>query len=413
MTLFRREAVVEQQNRLSGSVLITQPIPATLLIYFLALIMSAALIFVSVCSFARKETVRGYVVTDTVVTQLYAPRNGIVESVFVKEGQHLIAGQSLLNLVSSIYLPDGESAHKRLLDQLDTRIKELRMRITLEEKQYTQEKDRLKALIAGMREERRHLQNQYELQKQRFSLLTEQRKNISKILKQGAISNADWLAREEKYLSFNQEIEAVSQQIARFQKDLRDAEISLQALPDKHAARQSELRDLQQQYLRQQTDIEMQGSITLKAPQLGKVSTLQVKPGQSLAASDFLLSILPEGSHLEALLFIPSRAVGFIQKNQTVKLLYDAFPYQRFGVQFGTIEHISETAQLPQELNASFMLQEPAYKAKVKLDKQEIIAYGNPHSLQPGMLLTAEIILEKRSLLEWLLEPVLSVSRKM
>lgn len=413
MALFRQEAIAQQQNRLSGSVLITQPLSATLVIYFLALIMSAALVFAFFGHFARKETVRGYVVTSAAVTQLYAPRNGMVESVLVKEGQHLMAGQSLLSIVSKVYLPDGELAHKRLGDQLDTRIKELGIRITLEEKQYEQEKERLKAVIAGMKKEYRHLQNQYDLQKKRFSLLTEQRKNINKILKQGVISNADWLASEEKYLSFNQEIEAVSQHIARFQKELHDAEITLQALPDKHAARQSELRDLQLQYLRQQTDAEMQNSITLKAPQSGKVSTLQVKAGQSVTASDFLLSILPEGSHLEVLLFIPSRAVGFIQKNQTVRLLYDAFPYQRFGVQFGTVEHISEMAQLPQELGAAFMLQEPVYKAKVKLDRQDIMAYGTLHSLQPGMLLTSEIILERRSLLEWLFEPVLAVSSKM
>jgi membrane fusion protein len=54
------------------------------------------------------------------------------------------------------------------------------------------------------------------------------------------------------------------------------------------------------------------------------------------------------------------------------------------------------------------MLREPAYRVKVALARQSIDAFGREVALQPDMTLSADIILEKRSLLEWLFEPLFS-----
>jgi len=49
---------------------------------------------------------------------------------------------------------------------------------------------------------------------------------------------------------------------------------------------------------------------------------------------------------------------------------------------------------------------------RVSLAAEEIVAYGQHHALQPGMLLTAEVILDRQSLLRWLFDPLYAVSRK-
>jgi membrane fusion protein len=46
---------------------------------------------------------------------------------------------------------------------------------------------------------------------------------------------------------------------------------------------------------------------------------------------------------------------------------------------------------------------------EVALGEQEIRAYGNAVPLQPGMTLSADVVLEQRSLISWLLEPILSL----
>jgi membrane fusion protein len=54
-------------------------------------------------------------------------------------------------------------------------------------------------------------------------------------------------------------------------------------------------------------------------------------------------------------------------------------------------------------------LKEPAYRITASLERSDINAYGKTIPLQADMLLKADIILEKRSLLRWFLDPLLSV----
>jgi membrane fusion protein len=53
------------------------------------------------------------------------------------------------------------------------------------------------------------------------------------------------------------------------------------------------------------------------------------------------------------------------------------------------------------------------YRITVRLSKQEIKTYGRPQALQAGMLLDADILQETRSLYEWVLEPLFSLSGKL
>ena len=64
---------------------------------------------------------------------------------------------------------------------------------------------------------------------------------------------------------------------------------------------------------------------------------------------------------------------------------------------------------LPTEVDMPVSLTEPVYQVNVQLDQQQIAAYGEQVPLQAGMLLSADIVLEQRSLLSWLFEPLFSL----
>lgn len=112
-------------------------------------------------------------------------------------------------------------------------------------------------------------------------------------------------------------------------------------------------------------------------------------------------------------MFLPSRAIGFVEKNQKVLIRYDAFPYQRYGLYGGRIVQIAETVINPNEISIQLPIQEPVYRIKVELDKQTVNAYNKEMPLQTGMSVAAEIILEERSLGQWLLEPIYSLRGKL
>lgn len=104
---------------------------------------------------------------------------------------------------------------------------------------------------------------------------------------------------------------------------------------------------------------------------------------------------------------MPSHAVGFIKPGQRINLRLDAFPYQKFGVQHATVAQIGRSNERS-ETNG-FNGGQPFYRLIADLDKQSITAYGKEQRLLPGMSVSAEIRVEHRTLMEWLLEPLYSL----
>ena len=51
-----------------------------------------------------------------------------------------------------------------------------------------------------------------------------------------------------------------------------------------------------------------------------------------------------------------------------------------------------------------------AVRAAVTLDQQSVAAYGQAQALVPGMQLEADVLLDRRRLIEWLFEPVLGIA---
>jgi membrane fusion protein len=153
---------------------------------------------------------------------------------------------------------------------------------------------------------------------------------------------------------------------------------------------------------------EMQRAVVLRAPRDGVISAVLLKEGQMAAAGQTTLLLLPAGSVLQAQLLVPSRAVGFIEPDSRVVLRYQAFPYQKFGQHYGRVADVSRSALMPSEVQALVGQQtkEPLYRVQVALDSQTVMAYGKAEAVKPGMAVDADILMEKRTLLEWVFEPL-------
>jgi membrane fusion protein len=131
-----------------------------------------------------------------------------------------------------------------------------------------------------------------------------------------------------------------------------------------------------------------------------------------VSAGTTLATIIPQGAPLEAHLYAPSRSIGFVRPGQDVLLRYPAYPHQKFGSHRGRIASISRNAMPPGELGFAPAdgSREPLYRIKVELDSQSIDAYGRPEPLKAGMQVEADILLDRRRLIEWIFEPLLSLS---
>ena len=104
-------------------------------------------------------------------------------------------------------------------------------------------------------------------------------------------------------------------------------------------------------------------------------------------------------------MYVPSHAIGLIQVGQPVRLLYDAFPHEQFGTASGKVEAIAGFVSLPSDVPQTFGVREAAYKVRIAVDADHVADRQARYALRPGMLLGAEIILERRSLAQWLFAP--------
>jgi membrane fusion protein len=145
------------------------------------------------------------------------------------------------------------------------------------------------------------------------------------------------------------------------------------------------------------------------APISGRISNLNVRKGYAVDAQRLVMAIVPDGAALEAELFVPTSAAAFVKVGQEVRLLYDAFPYQRFGSGTGSIVQVSQNAVVPGDLATPQAFDEPVYVVRVRLGDATMTAFGEKVSLKPGMTLKANVVLEQRSIFAWIFEPLYAV----
>ena len=129
------------------------------------------------------------------------------------------------------------------------------------------------------------------------------------------------------------------------------------------------------------------------------------------------MTVVPDNASLQIELYAASQNAGFIRPGQRVALRFAAFPYQKFGVQYGTIREISRTTLTPSDLLSvspvTWKENEGRYRVIVRPENPFILAYGKKEPLRPGMTLEGDVNLDTRPLWEWLTEPLWSLKGKL
>jgi membrane fusion protein len=233
--------------------------------------------------------------------------------------------------------------------------------------------------------------------------------SVTGLTARGIVSELEYKKRQVAALEQKQKLDSLNQQLAARQNQLTETRSSLEQLPTVTAGKIQSLRSELATAEQRIAEITGRRAYEIRAPAAGRVTTLQATVGQSVDTTHPELEILPDDSVMQAELFVPTRAIGFVRPGQEVRILYDAFPYQQFGTYRGRVIEISQTILTRTDTFGPIELKEPAYRVKVALDRPDIDAYGKRIPLQADMLLRADIILEKRTLMRWFLDPLLSV----
>jgi membrane fusion protein len=405
--LFRQEAIDAQREKFFGEATIARPLPFWVLT-LLAAIVAASVITIAIWGqYQRRERVEGFLALDVGAARVSIPDAGRVTELKVREGQDVEAGaplarisfeRSTQNSQSTATLISNEIAQRRsLLEKEQLQLKEIG----------DQQLIQLRKKITDLQSEVAQIDREMKLQDQRLASAREQAKRFTDLAREKFVS--DIVARQKQDEVTDQEIrmQTLKRQQITLQRDLSNARLEEPTLALKSRAQidqvSRQISETQQTLATE--DAKREAIIT--APVTGTVTNIAVAQGQSVAADSLLATVLPKGSVLHGELLVPTRAIGFVTKGKQVVMRYEAFPFERFGQYQGVISDVSQTVWSAGERVGPMSAREPVYRVAVTLEKQAVNAMGQDIPLRPGMLVNADILLEKRSLLEWMFEPVM------
>ena len=270
----------------------------------------------------------------------------------------------------------------------------------------------LGARVRGMASELAQLQGAIATQTERLASSRKTFERHEELVRQQFVSEMQLSQQREQVLDQQARLQALERSRSAQQREIASLEAELAAHPAKaattRAAIEREISMLDQQL----TEHESRRTLVITAPADGVVTTILAERGQSATPAAPLLSILPDGATLQAQLFVPTRAVGFVAAEPAGRAALPGLSVPALRRTAGVVMRVSRTLDPAQgEAPLPVALTEPVYRITVALDRQSMRAYGQDLALQAGMLLDADIALDRRRLIEWLFDPILARHR--
>ena len=304
---------------------------------------------------------------------LKPPEDGVVTAVYVKEGEQVQPGQALVLLDPTI-LRGQQRALQDQQQQLSL--------IT------SQELVRLEGALGETEAARQGLE-------QTRAILEEQLAGLRLLEAQGAASRFQILDYEKQLSDVRARLSANQQQQRK--------------LTAESAQKRAELVNQQAQNRANSVETGTRLSrVTLRAPVRGTVLNLKAKTGSVVtAAGDPLLQLVPS-ENLQAKVYISNQDLSFVRPGQRADLAVDAYDPSRYGYLPATVGTIG-TDSIPPDDQYNY----PRFPVSLKLDSQAMRRDGLTFPLQAGMAVSADLKLEKRSLLELMFSSISKATRSL
>lgn len=409
-SLFRREVLDSRRGSWLGGISLAQPLRLWVLTAAASFTAALVVLFLFFGQYTRRSQVVGQLVPDRGLSTVVAPASGVVSGIFLEEGDRVKDGDAMALIDIPRTIASGVDALSRIREKLDAQRSSVALLGRSQTEQIDAQVTGQSRQLAEARRELRLIESEIATRHEQVRIGRETVQRYRSIVDQKYVSQVQLNQEQQSLLERLGQQQALERQATTIRRTIAQLEQSLRELPARRDAEQAiterDIAALDQEQVQQESS----GQLLVKTPLAGMITNRLVEPGQAVQAGQSLFSLLPKNSQLQAQLFAPSRAVGFIKHGDRVLLRYHAFPFQKFGHQVGKVVRISRSAIDPPA--GSEKSAEPYYRVFVSLDRQAITAYGKPESLRPGMQLDADILGERRRLYEWVLEPLYSLKGK-
>ena len=412
--LFRRQAVDHQRQRFHGAIVLTRSPWQTAVAVFFILLVLALVVFAATQGFARKESVSGVLMPAGGVLRLVAPQAGVVAATPAAQGAHVNAGQAVVTLSSeqsSATGPTQEAVARSLALRQGSLGDELRQQGLQVQQQAASLDARVSAVESGLAQQEREIA----LQRERVQLVRDVAGRYPDLVRSGAVSPVEAAEKQTELLDQQARLSEMERARGAARGELATLRADRASVPLLAGRDSAQMRREVQALVQAQAENESHRGTQVLAPQAGEIAALLAAPGQAVAAGQTLATLLPAGAALEAELWVPTRSAGFVRAGMPVWLRVDAFPYARYGQLPAHVREVSRSTVAARDLGDVHAADEPGvaapdnvFRVTVTLDPDAPAgaAIAWRQSLKAGMHVQASLETERRTLVEWALEPL-------
>jgi len=411
--LFRQQAIDAQREKLLGEVSLARPVPLWVFTV-LALAFAAALVVFSIWGeYSRRERVDGFLALDTGAARILASEPGIVAEILAREGEEVQLGQPLIRLSFERGTASGGTSSELVQREISERIGGLEKEQAQVRLLGEQQADALRRRITDLERELAQFSAEQRAQETRLASARHEFQRAEELFKDKFYSESKLIEFRNSVLDQQVQVEPLKRQRSSVDPQLAAARAELPSLELKTQTQLEQVRRQVSELQQGSVQEEARRENVIRAPIAGVLSNIAVSRGETVAESAPLAVVVPRGSGLHAQLLVPTRAIGFVQPGQPVVLRYEAFPFQRFGQYRGEVEQVSRTVWSAGERVGPLQVKEPVYRVDVRLDAQYVASGEQKLPLRSGMMVNADILQEKRTVWEWVFEPVLSLKGRL
>ncbi|CDG40477.1 MULTISPECIES: HlyD family efflux transporter periplasmic adaptor subunit [Asaia] len=414
--LFRDEVTDRQGSQLYGGIQITMPSHARayFAISLVTLLAATTLLFFG--HYTRRIQADGLLVPSDGMAMMTSPRGGTVQHIRVNIGKPVAAGEELLAIADDTTSEHYGDTAQHMADELIKQRTSYQAEIVREEQSLDINLHSLRQQISDIEKRRVATQNEIIIDQAQISLEEHAVKRWASLERDGFASRLTLEREITNLLSAKTNINAAEGNLAALDEQAHSVAERLKVLPFEGQSKVDTLRRAISQIDQTMLRNELSRSIAIKAQVSGTVSALLIKEGQSVTPGQALVAVVPNGAILHAELLVQSQSVGFIKIGERVSLHYHAFPFQKFGVASGVVVGTSKSAldanEVTQLLGGKQLPStDTYYLIYVNIPSQSVVAYGTKIALLSGMSLDAQVHLDRRTIIEWLMDPLIAAEK--
>lgn len=418
------------------------------LLWMIMLLIVIAIAWASWAEIDIIATAQGKIVPSGQVKIIQPLETGVVKMIFVKEGQHVKAGDKLIALDNTSSQADADrlssewQGYTNDLARLNTFIIKLKQKPTRLQanqskqqhdnhddtqststlplnqqllldsiwQEYQSKVDSYLSEIVKLNAEKKAININITRLTKTLPLVTEQAESLKALLSDSLVSRNQYLELEKQRIEQEETLNLEHANVEQINASIISAEQNLKAY--RSEIRRNTLQEINQLSRQAQSikqELTKAKRLTalriLTSPVDGVVEELVIATiGGIVTPAQELLHIVPfskdKGQQLEIEAGLLNKDIGFVYSGQIAEIKIDSFPFTKYGVIDGTVTDISADAIEHEQLGLLFPL-----KASIKTD--EINVDGKWVKLKPGMSVTVEIKTGTRRLMEFLLAPLM------